>query len=557
MFLLPSNTRAPYHAVVLTLQLAAVLAAPPNIDASLTAPSVTLDHGHFIGTTDGTSNRFLGIPYAKPPTGELRLRLPVLNNPYTGSHPSTDFGPSCPQKSTNLTIPPGPGLDALIAITAALGGSITSEDEDCLTLNVWTPAKRNAGAKLPVAVWLHGGGFQTGGSSTYNGAVIVNRSVALEEPIIYVSINYRLSGCFGFLASKQVKDAGLGNLGLHDQRLALQWVQKYIHAFGGDPTKVTLFGESAGAVSASIHMITSNEHPPLFRAAFMESGAPVPVGDIEHAQPWYDDIVEHAGCAGARDTLQCLRETPFEKLKAAMDRSPGTLSYQSLNLAWTPRVDGVFLRDTPENLVVKGDFARIPFVNGNCDDEGTLFALPSLNVTNEEQLRGYLKEYFLPSVSPTELDRVLALYSGDVTQGSPYDTGTQNALTPEFKRISSLLGDMFFQGPRRFLLEHRAGKQKSWSYLSKRMKTLPTLGSGHTTELFNIYGPGDLTDYFVRFVNHLDPNGPDDLFWPQYDARTARLLTLVDGVRTQLVREDTYRKEGMGLLVRLLREHPL
>ncbi|KAG6850679.1 hypothetical protein C0991_010169, partial [Blastosporella zonata] len=137
-----------------------------------------------------------------------------------------------------------------------------------------------------------------------------------------------LSG-FGFLASKEVHEAGVGNLGLQDQREALRWVQKYISSFGGDPSKVTIWGDSAGAISVSMHMLTNDgDAEGLFRAAFMQSGSFIPVGGFENGQRYYDKIVSESGCSSSEDTLECLREVPYEALKKAIDKSPGVFAYQ-------------------------------------------------------------------------------------------------------------------------------------------------------------------------------------------------------------------------------------
>lgn len=345
---------------------------------ALTAPSVTLDSGMFLGVAAGDSNMFLGIPFAQPPVGDLRLRLPVPNAPYSGTHNATSFGLACTQQPTTLQIPPS----IVSNITEFLsGGGVSQSGEDCLTLNIWTPANVTKGTKLPVVVWFFGGAFQFGDSSLYDGGLIVSRSVEMNMPVIYVSFNYRLS-VFGFLASEEVKDAGIGNLGLQDQRLALHWIQKYISAFNGDPSKVTIWGESAGAISVALQMVANGGNTEgLFRGAFMESGSPISVGDITHGQKTYDMIVSEVGCSGASDTLQCLREAPWGALVDAANKTPGVFTPQSLNFEWQPRVDGVFLSDNPQTLVARGSVARIPFVNGDCDDEGTIFALSTLNIT--------------------------------------------------------------------------------------------------------------------------------------------------------------------------------
>ncbi|KAI0326234.1 carotenoid ester lipase precursor [Cubamyces sp. BRFM 1775] len=521
------------------------------------APTVQLDQGTFVGTTDGISNRFLGIPFAKPPVGDLRFNLPVAVDPYTGTHTVTAFGPSCPQQAINLDLPSQLASDAVDFILNSVYGIVFPSDEDCLTINVVVPAGTQPNAKLPVVAWIFGGGFELGGPSMYDGGVIVSRSVELGEPVIYVSMNYRLSA-FGFLASQEVKDAGVGNLGLQDQRLALRWIQKYISAFGGDPTKVTIWGESAGAISVAMHMIANGGNAEgLFRGAFMESGSPIPTGDITHGQGDYDKIVAETGCTGAADTLQCLRGVPYDTLKKAVDASPNIFSPQSLRLAWLPRADGKFLTDAPQQLVQKGSVASVPFVTGDCDDEGTLFSLSTLNITTESGLRAYIVDNYMPALTTEDLDDLMTLYPADITQGSPFDTGILNALTPEFKRLAAMQGDLVFQAPRRFFLQNRSGKQSTWSFLSKRLKALPGLGSAHATDILNIYGGGELADYLINFVNHLNPNGITVPSWPKYTTSSPNLLTFLDGLIPIEITNDDYRVDAINLITELSLEFPL
>jgi acetylcholinesterase len=363
---------------------------------------------------------------------------------------------------------------------------------------------------------------------------------------------------FGFLASQEVKDARVGNIGLWDQRLALGWVQKYICEFGGDPDKVTIWGESAGAISVSLQMLANDGNPEgLFRAAFMQSGSPTPVGDLSNGQPFYDFLVEQTNCSGSYDTLECLRTVPYEELIAAVNLTPSLFSFQSLALAWQPYADGIFLADNPQRLVQQGKVARIPFISGECDDEGTLFSLSQTNVTTDAELRAYLTEFFLINVTSDDLDNLLALYPQDPTQGSPFDTGTQNVLTPEFKRIAALLGDFVFQAPRRWLLDNVSGKQNTWSYLSKRLKSLPILGSAHASDVPVIYGGQDLTDFLIHFATNLNPNGGSDAQWPPYTTSSPQLLTLYDSPVPTNITLDTYRAEGMKFLTQLSLSHPL
>ncbi|KAF9220267.1 alpha/beta-hydrolase [Gyrodon lividus] len=517
------------------------------------SPTVTLDSVSVTGVSSGSVNMFLGIPFAQPPTGNLRFQRPQALPPYSSNFSATEYGSACPQQVIALPIVSGLPAETYGYLTSMTSNIVddTSSAEDCLTLSVVAPADVTPDSKLPVVVWFYGGGFEVGSNNQYNGSVIVEKAIALGVPAIYRIL------AFGFLASQEVKDAGVGNLGLQDQRLALYWVQKYINAFGGDPTKVTIWGESAGAVSVALQMVTNGGNTDgLFRAAFMESGSPISVGDITHGQKYYDALVYETGCSTACDTLQCLREVPYETLLNAMNQSPGIFSHQSLVLTWQPRVDGVFLTDAPQYLVQRGCVADVPFITGDCDDEGTLFSFSTVNITTDTQLEEYIQTYWYPNATSAEIQKLMQYYPADITQGSPFDTGALNALTPQFKRLAAFQGDTIFRAPRRFLLQNRSGKQNMWTYVSKRLKTVPFLGSFHSSDLLNIYGGEDLASYLVRFVSNLDPNGGSDLYWPQYTAAEPTMLEFLDGLVPQALAQDTDRVEAMTYLTDVSLAYP-
>jgi carboxylesterase type B len=523
----------------------------------LAAPTVTLDSAVVTGVASGVVEEFLGIPFAQPPTGSLRFNLPQPISSYNTSFSALSMGPACPQQSIELPIISGLAQETVDFILNSVYGFIFPDDEDCLTINIIKPATATATSKLPVLMWIFGGGFELGGPQMYDGAGIVERSIELDEPVIYVSINYRVTA-FGFLASQEVKDAGVGNLGLQDQRLALQWIQKYIGNFGGDPTKVTIWGESAGAISVALQMVTNGgDAEGLFRAGFMQSGSPIPVGDITDGQIYYDALVDSTGCSGSSDTLDCLRGVDYTTLKAAVDATPGIFSYQALNLAWLPRVDGVFLTEDPQVLAQQGQVAAIPIINGDCDDEGTLFSLSNLNVTSQSLLSTYLQTEFIPDISSSDLEELLTVYPDDITQGSPFDTGILNAITPEFKRIAAFQGDAVFQAPRRLFLQTLSGKQPIWSFINKRLKDLPVLGSAHGTDILNVYGGGDMVDYLVRFAATLDPNGNTGIEWPAYTTSSPNMLQFNDGLIPLSISQDTYRVAAMNFTTQLLLRDPV
>ncbi|KAJ3486531.1 hypothetical protein NLI96_g4177 [Meripilus lineatus] len=529
-------------------------------------PTIVLDNGTFTGVDAGVANKFLGIPFAKPPVGDLRFRLPVANDPYNGSRMATSFGDVCPQQAFTLPLPKEVPTKGLEFVINQVYNIISPASEDCLSLNVWVPKTAQKGSNLPVVVWIYGGAFEFGGSNIYDGNIIVGRSIQMSTPVIYVSLNYRVSA-FGFLPGKEVKDA----------RRREPWSPRFNDSHSGGLTSTSLslgvipasWGESAGAISASLQMVTNGgDTEGLFRGAFMQSGSPLPVGDITNGQKYYDALVAQTNCSGATDTLQCLREAPYDKLKAAVDDSPSVFSYQvashlfkrdlssyqsyfplkSLALAWLPRADGVFLKDHPQVLVSQGSVANIPFVTGDCDDEGTLFALTSLNVTTSSQVAEYLGTTLLRNVSNAEAQQIVDLYP---------ESNFLNGPTSQFSRIAGILGDFVFQAPRRFFLQQTSGKQNTWAFFSKRLNGLLYLGSFHASDLLNVYGPGDMADYLINFVNNLDPNGRNGISWPRYSTSSPQALTFVDNVlQPQVLSMDTFRKDGMDSLTQLGMDHP-
>ncbi|PIL23720.1 hypothetical protein GSI_13470 [Ganoderma sinense ZZ0214-1] len=530
---------------LVAVYVVATLAAPTPSAAS---PTVQLDNATFVGTSDGTADSFLGIKFADAP----RFNLPVPVGPYTGMQTVDAFGPACPQQGSNAVTTLADQLAGNPVASKLQARADVPPSEDCLNLNVYVPAGTNSTARLPVAVWIFGGGFETGSADTVDGGVIVKRSVELGEPVVYVGMNYRVSA-FGFIAGQEVKAAGVGNIGLEDQRVALQWIQNW--------------GESAGAISVALQMLTNGgDAGGLFHGAFMQSGAPIPVGDISRGQAEYDQLVQDTSCGNATDTLQCLRALPYDTLKLAVDQSPGIISEQSLRLAWLPRVDGRFLTDTPQNLVLQGSIAPIPHVSGNVNDEGTVFSLVnSMTVLDDTAFRAYMLSNYIDGATESDVGDLFDTdYPDDPTQGSPFGTGTNFSILPQYKRLAAIQGDLVFQAPRRFFVEHTYNRQPTWSFLSKRKPQstfLAFIGAFHASDVaYNVFAPGDMTDYLVHFVNHGDPNGAGDglIDWPQYDNNTRQQMTFVDDDDAPLViTNDTYRVDGFNKLTELSLQFPL
>jgi carboxylesterase type B len=239
---------------------------------------------------------FNGIPYAQPPVGQLRLKPPQAITSAIGKVDGTASPRACPQFffSTDGMNFPGNVLGTLL--NTPLFQTVTNAGEDCLTINVQRPKGTKAEAKLPVLFWIFGGGFELGATAMYDGTSLVSQSVVQGKPIIFVAVNYRVGG-FGFMPGKEVMADGSTNLGLLDQRLGLQWVADNIAAFGGDPSKVTIWGESAGSISVMDQMLlydgdNTYKGKPLFRGGIMNSGSIVPAQpfDAKKGQAIYDTV---------------------------------------------------------------------------------------------------------------------------------------------------------------------------------------------------------------------------------------------------------------------------
>ncbi|KAI0030215.1 carotenoid ester lipase precursor [Vararia minispora EC-137] len=526
------------------------------------SPTVVLDRGIFTGVASGTTEAFLGIPFAQPPVGDLRFRAPEPNAPYTGSFNATVFGPACVQQSFGAPNEPNINSIALEIIQSTLANPPLVDDEDCLSINVFKPANTTSALKLPVVYWIFGGGFETGSNSMFNGSVIVERSLELGMPVVYVSVNYRLSA-LGFPMGIETRKAGNGNLGFLDQRQGLRWVQKYIGKFGGDPTKVMIWGVSSGAISVTAQMLMNNgDTEGLFRAAFAQSGSPVPTSTVEDNQAVMDIFVDAAGCgheSGSPAVFDCLRKLSLEGIRTAMSATPGLFAFTSIALGWNPVADGVTIPAPFQQMVLHSNIANVPLISGDCDDEGTMFTLANTNITTSAEFEDYITKFWAAG-NRAIVEPLFAAYPDDPALGSPFDTGTTNNITSQFKRMASITGDLVFQAPRRFFFERVVKTQPVFSYISKRLKSTPVLGAFHSSDLSNVYGPGDMTDYLIRFAVTLDPNGSNtnttEIHWPRYTLETRQMLTFLDGNVSLAIGEDTFREEAIEKVMGFALAHP-
>lgn len=540
----------------------AVVASPVkragNPTVTIAYPTATI-----VGASSNNVDSFHGIPFAQQPTGSLRLKPPLALQSALGTVQATGVPRACPQffLTTNANDFPAGVLGDLL--DTPLFQTVTDSGEDCLNLNVLRPAGTTESSKLPVIFWIYGGAFELGSTQTYDGTSIVANSISIGKPVVFVAVNYRVGG-FGFLPGKEVKADGASNLGLLDQRLGLQWVADNIAAFGGDASKVTIWGESAGSISALDQMIMYNGNntykgQPLFRAAIMDSGSVIPANPVDGraGQAVYDAVVENAGCASSSDTLECLRGVDYATFLNAANSVPGAVSYNSVALSYLPRPDGTTFSDSPDILVKNGQYAKVPFIIGDQEDEGTLFALFQPNLTTTEDLVTYFHTIYFPDIDVTVIRDLINVYPDDPTQGSPFRTGILNNWYPQYKRLAAILGDITFTLTRRAFLSIASEVNPdvpSWSYLSSYDYGTPILGTLHGSDIVQVfyglspnYAASSIRSYYLSFVRDLDPNSNSGYpNWPQW-SKNHQLMNFFS--LTSDVINDDFRSDQYNFLV--------
>lgn len=401
----------------------------------------------------------------------------------------------------------------------------------------------------------------------YDGTGLVNYGVEIGKPFVFVAVNYRVGG-FGFMPGKEIEEEGSGNAGLLDQRMGLEWVADNIAAFGGDPEKVTIWGESAGAISVFSQMAlfdgdnTYNGNP-LFRGGIMSSGTVVPTKPLssDRGQAVYDQVAKAGGCSDADNSLDCLRELSYEDFLNAATSVPHLLSYNSLALSYLPRPDGRTLTDSADALVLDGKYAAVPMIIGDMEDEGTLFGLFQPNLTSTEQLAGYLKDYYFEDVTTDQLTELINTYGDGVSavkDGSPFGTGLLNEVFPGFKRRAAILGDLVFTLSRRLVLLSTTGLKgdvPSWSYLMSQNYGTPILGTFHGSDILQVffgvydnYAAKSMRSYFINFAHSLDPNGDGDTGFPDWPRWSeGHKLAHVSAGKSELL-DDDFREDSFNWL---------
>jgi para-nitrobenzyl esterase len=485
-------------------------AVPGGADSGGGASDVVrVSTGLVRGLTAGGVRSFRGIPYAAPPVGARRFAAPAPPDAWAGERDATEFGQPCPQP--------------------AAGGVVG--DEDCLDLNVWAPAEVEA--PLPVLVFLHGGDNYFGSATGRTSDGLYDGSAMAAAGAVVVTFDYRL-GALGFLAHDALaEDGATGNWALLDQIAALRWVADNIAAFGGDPDRVAIFGQSAGSYDACA-LVTSPLAGGLFRGAIMQSGPCwiPPAADVERGVA---ETLAAVGCAAATDVAACLRAVPAEGL-AAVPVSATDLD--GLHKFFYPVVDGRVLLEPPLTALEAGRFPSMPLVFGTNRDEMTTL-MPTLHVTTAAA-------YHAVVVAVVGEDRAIAVENEYIA----------DAVLSYDRALFRMMGDLFFhcrvrQGAR----AAAAAGAPVWRYSYEH-----TIEEGDIDGVpIDLFGAGHGLELIVLFRDHLDWWQPDaaetelsaammDAWralaadgtvgdgWPRYDAATDPYLIL-----------DTPLSDGAGL----------
>ncbi|XP_069848390.1 cocaine esterase-like [Dipodomys merriami] len=446
---------------------------------------------------------FLGIPFAKPPVGPLRFAPPEPPEPWSGVRDATSYPAMCLQVAFIINTP-----------------SI-SMSEDCLYLNIYSPAGAQEGSNLPVMVWIHGGAFVMGMAAMYDGSML-----AAIENVVVVTIQYRL-GVLGFFSTGD--QHATGNWGYLDQVAALRWVQQNIAHFGGNPNRVTIFGQSAGGTSVSSHVVSPMSQG-LFHGAIMESGVAV-VPDLisSSSEPVSSVVANLSACVkmNSEALVRCLRAKSEEEMLAITKTfkvMPGV-------------VDGVFLPRHPKELLASADFHPVPSIIGINSDEygygipkmlGLFDMIMGINRSNLPSVMQYMVQRMNLPAECAHL--LMEEYMGDTEDSQTLQAQFQDMMA-DFTFVMPALHVAHFQ--RSHLFQHRKN-------LTSNPRP-PYVRAGHGDEVDFVFGsslygssPGfseeeellsrRMMKYWANFAQNRNPNSLDLLHWPMFDQKEQYLL---------------------------------
>lgn len=475
-----------------------------------TSEIVEIAQGRLKGLSKSGMLRFNGIPYAEPPIGALRWRMAEPPQPWSGVRDAVRFAAIAPQIQS--------------AAEALIGGTPGAQSEDCLYLNIWTPACD--GARRPVMVWIHGGAFVTGAGSlgTYNG-----KNLAARGDVVVVTINYRL-GALGFLNLADATDgclSGTGAEGLSDQIAALVWAKENIAAFGGDAGNVTIFGESAGAMSVGA-LLAAPSARGLFHRAILQSGAAHIGHGREHSAGIARLLLGKLDIGDPKKLLDAPHEAILKAQAEILDEPR-----EAGGLPFGPTIDGAILPARAIAHVRAGSAASIPILAGTTMEEWKLFtaARPKLRLMDGKKLRRYTAGL----VGEEHADKLLEVYD----QAS------------SFERWNAVMTDHSFAVPAARLLDAQSAFAPAYAYRFDWRSPLlgGILGSCHALELGFVFGTYNvklagaffgsgaaadalsaaMMDSWIAFARGGDPSTALSGPWPRYDAKTRQTMMLGDG----------------------------
>ncbi|THV00542.1 alpha/beta-hydrolase [Dendrothele bispora CBS 962.96] len=405
--------------------------------AQLPTVTDTVHNVTYIGTSTVPGiEKFLNIPYGKDTSGQRRFTSPEPTYLPSGTvYNATTPGPVCPQPTSG-------GF--------AFFTNLTESDlsEDCLRLKVARPTELKDGEKLPVMVWIYGGGLFSGhiNERTNEPDALILQSVANGLPVVFVAMNYRLN-IFGFALSEVLRDSKDLNVGLKDQRLALEWVQENIQFFGGDPDRVTIFGQSSGALSVSLQILAyGGAFGAPFHGAIIESTALEPTSTSNLTIDSFNAVANLTGCdtfgnPQGPETLSCLRQLPMETLLNVTIVQHDSTADSNDGDIYLPTVDGDFLPLASSELARRGMFVKMPVIIGWTKDDATLFT-PSDKTAHE------FLNIFYPDLNETTVETLLELYPAEDFAPNPAAN-----LSVEFYRSAQVFRDIIMSCPS-FLLGH-------------------------------------------------------------------------------------------------------
>jgi para-nitrobenzyl esterase len=469
-------------------------ALPSSRDAD--ALVVAVDGGLVAGVREaqGGVRAFLGIPYAAPPIGPLRWRPPQAVPSWRGVRPAQALAPQCVQ--------PGRRADSVYAEYAG----VQPESEDCLYLNVWSAAP-DPGARWPVMVWFHGGAFQQGAGSN----PVFVRGDLPRHGVVLVTFNYRL-GPFGFMAhpalSEESPQRTSGNYGLLDMAAALGWVRRHIAAFGGDPDRITLFGQSAGAAGI-VDMMAAPRTRGLFARAIAQSFGIARMRTLAEAERSGAAFAERIGAPG----LAHLRDLDARTLLGRYLERPER---------WMPIVDGDFIERPVREIFAEGRQAAVPFMTGWNADEGTTFAAAA----DASELRARLRATFGDRAAEAEnlyrcdCDAKARASSLELIGDELFASGVWRAARDQARIAPTYL--YHFDHPQPFAPQQRFHEAETTVDLGVFHSAEYPYIFGSTAVLTRNWGSADrrmtelMQAWWLQFARQGNPNGPELPHWPQF-----------------------------------------